>query len=49
MKTIFFQNKKNEKMEFLLWFSGLRTQHSVWEDAGLNPGLTHCVKDPALL
>ena len=35
-----------EKKEFLLWLSGLRTQHSVHEDTGLIPGLTQWVKDP---
>ena len=32
-----------------MWRSGLRTQHSVREDAGLISGLTHWVKDLALL
>ena len=35
--------------DFLLWRSGLRTQHSVREDAGLISGLTRWVKDLALL
>ena len=37
------------KMEFLLWLSGLRAQHSVHEDEGLIPGLIWWIKDPALL
>ena len=32
-------------MEFLLWLSRLRTQHSVCEDVGSIPGLTQWVKD----
>ena len=35
-------------LEFPLWFSELRTQHSVREDTGLIPGLTQWVKDLAL-
>ena len=35
-------------LEFLLWLSGLRTQHSVHEDVDLTPGLAQWVKDPAL-
>ena len=34
--------------EFPLWLSRLRTQCCLCEDAGLIPGLTHWVKDPAL-
>ena len=36
-------------MEFPLWLSGLRTQHSVCEDVGSTPGLTQWGKDPVLL
>ena len=34
--------------ELPLWLSGIRTQHSLCEDAGLIPGLTQGVKDLAL-
>ena len=36
-------------MEFPLYLSRLRSQHSVCEDEGSIPGLTHWVKDPELL
>lgn len=36
-------------LKFLLWLSGLTTQHSVCEDAGLIPGFTLSVKDLGLL
>ena len=34
--------------EFLLWLKGLRTQHSVGEDAGLIPGLAQCIKGSSI-
>ena len=35
-------------MVFPLWFSRLRTQHSVPEDVGSMPGMAQWVKDPVL-
>ena len=32
-------------MEFPLWLSELRTQHSLRKDVGSIPGLAQCVKD----
>ena len=34
--------------EFLLWLSGLKTQHSVHEDVGLISGISQWVKDLTL-
>ena len=39
---------KNTHMEFPLWLTGLRSQHSVHEDAGSVCGLTRWVKALAL-
>ena len=36
-------------MAFPLWLRGLRTQHSLWANADLILGLSHWVKDQALL
>ena len=33
-------------LEFSLWLSTLRTQHSLWEDLSLIPGLAQWAKDP---
>ena len=41
-------HNKKANMEFLLWLSRLRTQHSVRGDAGLIPGLAQWIMDPAL-
>ena len=38
---------KTKNRDFLLWLSGLRTHHCLYEDAGLIPGLTQLVKDLA--
>ena len=40
---------KNPCEEFLLWFSRLRTQEGLCEDAGLIPDLTQWVKELGLL
>lgn len=48
-KELFYKTEyEKNRQEFLLWLRELRTQHSLCKDAGLNPSLTHCVKDPAL-
>ena len=38
-----------QKLEFLLWLSKVRTQHSIFDDADLIPGLAQWVKALALL
>ena len=43
----FFRLFKYKRVEFPLWLSGLRTQHSVREDLGSIPGLVRQVKDLA--
>ena len=40
---------KGRETKLLLWLSRLRTQNSLWEDAGWIPDLAQRVKDPALL
>ena len=39
---------KSEQLEFPVWLSGLRTQHSLCEDVVPIPGLAQWVKAPAL-
>ena len=39
------KDQKNVQQEFLLWLSGLGTQHNVPEVSGLIPGLTQWVKN----
>ena len=46
-KEIFIEFK-NQKLEFLLWLSGLRTWQSICEDADSTPGLAQWVEDLAL-
>ena len=41
--------KKISHQEFLFWLSGLRSQHSVHEDASSIPALAQWLQDPALL
>ena len=47
--TLAIDLEEYKTLEFLLWLSGLRTQHSLHEVVGLIPGLTQWVKGPALL
>ena len=35
--------------EFLLWFSGLKTQHNIHEDVGSIPDFAQWVRDQVLL
>ena len=44
----YFANEKSITWEFPLRLRGIKTQHSVCEDAGSIPGLAQWVKDPAL-
>ena len=46
MKT--YVHTKTCTQEFLLWLTGLRTQHGVREVVGSNPGLVLWVKHPVL-
>ena len=46
-EQVFFRAVKR-LWEFLLWLSGLRTQHSVPKDVGSIPGLTQWVRDLVL-
>ena len=43
------ERTENSAQEFPLWLSRVRTQQSLHEDAGLIPGLTQWVKDPAVM
>ena len=45
---LFLNYSKMPDLEFTLWLSRLRTQHSIHEDTGSIPGLTQWAKDSAL-
>ena len=47
--TLAIDLEEYKTLEFLLWLSGLRTQHSLHEVVGLIPGLIQWVKGPAFL
>ena len=49
MINVSFSTLIFKKYEFLLWLSGLKTQHCLCEDESSIPGLIQWVKDLALL